>query len=196
VPGPVRDGLPGLPRGRAPQTLSGRSSGPRSPGPWSPEGPGGALQAPGRPAAAPAGVVLHQPLGGPQKGPKSPFMGLDRQKRGFWPKSPKIAIFRHFPAFCPGSYRAKKGSKPQKRAKSPKGAKSPGPGPRLGGGFTSTPRVGALSPVGGGLKRGSDPRLAGRGLLGPKKGPFPVPGTPVPGTTPVPKGQEPEASPP
>jgi len=99
--GPQGPGLawqpPGLPAGPG-ECLGHRVPVPGFPGPC-PGGLGGPPRSPGRPAAAPPGVVLHQPLGRAQKGQKRPFMGKTRQKAVFWPNLLKMAIFSCFSLF-------------------------------------------------------------------------------------------------
>jgi len=122
---------------------------------------------------APArGVDVKETPRGAQKGPKRPFSGKYRQKAGFWLFLLKMPIFSYFSRFLPGSYRAKKGPKAEKRLKSSKPAKSPDPAPGAGVVLHQPLAAGPCTRFWRGLEKGlKTPVLAGKGS-GPRKGPF------------------------
>jgi len=147
-PGPSR-GLEGL-----------WDPGPQDPGIRAPEsrtlreGPRGLGRAPWPGAARPAGVVLHQPLAGggvqdPENGKKPPKWGFTGKKANFGQNSQKWLFFDVFPEKCPvatGLKMAKLAKNGQNLQKGLKVRFWGGLGNSRGGGFTSTPRGGALYP--------------------------------------------------
>jgi len=118
--------------------------------------------------AAPTGVVLHQPLpgtgpGGPEKAQKPRFWGIPAKKAIFRHFGQKWLFLAIFSKKCPVATGLK-------TPKSPKNGRNPqngqkvrfcGSQPPRRGGFTSTPRGGALYPVSGPAWGGVDFRTPG-----------------------------------